>query len=880
MSTVRFINKITGEATDHLLWTFGDGTTSTSTDSTVFHNYAVSGDYTASLEGWSITDQYKKQTKIVIIPFSAEPDFGWDSSGDSSYIDYVYFLDTKEPVRFFNTTPGTVVSYDWTFGFNETIGGMYGAVSTPTSHYMIGLTSDTVDTPSRVIQYHNGNWSSTVIPTPCNWRPTIAYHDSLFVMAAWNKIYTSSNFLDWTLRLEIPAGDPTQGILNKMIWGNNEFFAVGTSDNSAYQGSLIARSLDGTTWNYTDGTDDYKGLYSLMWDGTNYYSLQESSTIIVRSSDGSDWSGVYDTGAYSIYVNSVYANGQYLYSINNNNVVYTSVDGYNWSFYTLDGSLGTFSGPLIYGDRFMTISATYDSTGTLFKSLYSFNGLDWTLGNTFFYLDVQYNFPNWNGLTWDGTTYAICGSTNWIGEGGVEYNLISLNGIDWTQAPPFAVTSSEENPVITFPELRDYTVNMTITMDDAQVHSVSKTINIITMNTGFSWDSTYGGHSEENPFGATKQPIVFSALDSSGDHYWNFGDGTTGTGASVAHSYAVPDIGSIVPYLVDHTVNLFGNYDSTSVILSIDNPFGTINRIIYSSGLGMFVGVGQYGYVITSSDGTTWTPKNLGGSDFNDIVDNGSMLVAVGDAGLIATSTDGSTWSLPSTDMSSADKLCSVIWDTTYSRFITTSYQGTSSFFTSEDGSVWTHDDGTQLPIATAQIIAYDGGYYAAGYRSSPSIAEFYYSTDLTSWTASPSSMSPPYINNVVRFNVVNGDLYACGGLSYFGSIVEIWKRTSLNVFDRLSVPSSLSGLVRDIAPTTGPGDYFCTYFNNKILRSSDASTWSVQNTNFDTTNSKILNSMCYHNGLFVAGTYYYPGAYVAQMYNSSDASSWTLVYG
>jgi len=70
-TTVKFTKMITGEATDHVLWSFGDGTTSSSLDSAVFHDYAFAGDYTASLEGWSISGQYKKKTKIVTIPVSA-----------------------------------------------------------------------------------------------------------------------------------------------------------------------------------------------------------------------------------------------------------------------------------------------------------------------------------------------------------------------------------------------------------------------------------------------------------------------------------------------------------------------------------------------------------------------------------------------------------------------------------------------------------------------------------------------------------------------------------------------------------------------------------------------------------------------------------------
>ncbi|MFA5394087.1 MAG: cell wall-binding protein [Candidatus Ratteibacteria bacterium] len=59
-----------------------------------------------------------------------------------------------------------------------------------------------------------------------------------------------------------------------------------------------------------------------------------------------------------------------------------------------------------------------------------------------------------------------------------------------------------------------------------------------------------------------------------------------------------------------------------------------------------FVVVGNNGTILSSPDGVTWTPRNVGiiTENFNDVIYQNSLFVAVGNAGTICTSTNGTTW--------------------------------------------------------------------------------------------------------------------------------------------------------------------------------------------------------------------------------------------
>ena len=77
------------------------------------------------------------------------------------------------------------------------------------------------------------------------------------------------------------------------------------------------------------------------------------------------------------------------------------------------------------------------------------------------------------------------------------------------------------------------------------------------------------------------------------------------------------------------------NYDPTTSTTSTDNTTTSIE---------LFVTVGYSGTILTSSDGTTWTPRTSGtGTNLYGLTYGNGTFVTVGGSGTLLTSPDGTT---------------------------------------------------------------------------------------------------------------------------------------------------------------------------------------------------------------------------------------------
>jgi hypothetical protein len=75
------------------------------------------------------------------------------------------------------------------------------------------------------------------------------------------------------------------------------------------------------------------------------------------------------------------------------------------------------------------------------------------------------------------------------------------------------------------------------------------------------------------------------------------------------------------------------------------NPLTEGNSLRVSHGNGIFVAVGEFGAIYTSSDGAAWTSRTSGTHHpLNDVTYGSSTFVAVGYSGTILNSQDGVTW--------------------------------------------------------------------------------------------------------------------------------------------------------------------------------------------------------------------------------------------
>ena len=185
-------------------------------------------------------------------------------------------------------------------------------------------------------------------------------------------------------------------------------------------------------------------------------------------------------------------------------------------------------------------------------------------------------------------------------------------------------------------------------------------------------------------------------------------------------------------------------------------------------GNGVFVAVGNDGYVAYSSDGATWsTPTQVGTNSWYSITFANGKFVAVGNSGYTTTTIDGQTWTTPvqvsglsqrlqqvrygngiflavGYDSKSTTSVDGQTWTTPVSiggngmavvfdgsKFVAT---GRIGIKTTIDGTSWTYVSSTPIDFITA--ISYGNGTYVVGRDSDGAI---YYSTNLTSWSASVS---------------------------------------------------------------------------------------------------------------------------------------------
>jgi hypothetical protein len=119
-----------------------------------------------------------------------------------------------------------------------------------------------------------------------------------------------------------------------------------------------------------------------------------------------------------------------------------------------------------------------------------------------------------------------------------------------------------------------------------------------------------------------------------------------------------------------------------------------------------FVAVGDWGSILTSTDGTTWKLKNLNSTQpIHSVIYADNRFVAAGDSGFIYTSTDGSVWTRAPVGI--AASLTDIIY--AGNRFVAVGYEGI--ILTSSDGAAWKL---TKSGSNNFYSVAYGNGKYIA----------------------------------------------------------------------------------------------------------------------------------------------------------------------
>jgi len=168
----------------------------------------------------------------------------------------------------------------------------------------------------------------------------------------------------------------------------------------------------------------------------------------------------------------------------------------------------------------------------------------------------------------------------------VQFTDLSENTTGWSWDFGDGDTSTDENPVHTFSEKGEYTVNLTVSNEngtDSKVASisVSEQPESLLPVANFSSNVTSG---------SSPLTVQFTDLSENATGWnWNFGDGNTSTDKNPIHTYYTAG-----EYTVDLTVSNENGTDSKSATISVDS------RSYYS-------GNGHYYNAVSVPDGITWT---------------------------------------------------------------------------------------------------------------------------------------------------------------------------------------------------------------------------------------------------------------------------------
>ena len=274
------------------------------------------------------------------------------------------------------------------------------------------------------------------------------------------------------------------------------------------------------------------------------------------------------------------------------------------------------------------------------------------------------------------------------------------------------------------------------------------------------------------------------------------------------------------------------------------------NAVAWSPSAGLFVAVGDSGYIGTSTDGVGWTTRTSPTSAYlYGVAWLNDRFVAVGEVGTILTSVNGIDW--VQMTASSSFALSSVAWNGQTgggALYIATGY---STVFTSTDAVTWT--EVATPPPGFNDSVAWGGGsancFVAVG-----SDNHIFSSPDGENWTRRFLATAPTTAQLSLNEVVWTGTRFVAVGQQ--GTILVSDDGLSWNM---IASGADLNGVTHD-------GSRFIAFGNNgRVAISSDAASWEYRHTGDD---AHYLRDLAWDGTRYVA---------VGQTYSlySTDLSSW-----
>jgi hypothetical protein len=426
------------------------------------------------------------------------------------------------------------------------------------------------------------SWTNSYAPThPAVALQAITSGAGRFVAVGHGMTLSSADGISWTSHLNV-----ADAVLNAIAFGQNLFVAVGS-------GGTVLRSADGADWTSSATLTNQPNLTGIAYGGGRFVAVGEDGTnsVILTSSDATVWTRDDVPGTSCGY--TVAFGGGLFVVVGCPGQLLNSGDGASWTnvaaqVYNVQG--------LAYGNRTLVATA-------IDKVLTSQDGIVWAshdvpipprlgrvgfVGSLFFALSsgISYNPDAINGLgvSEDGTNWgqamlwtngkstfnlsmpaygaglyvAVGNSYDSVSNVFSAFSFVSRDGRNWTRQ-----SLDTKDSLIQVA----YAYNQFIAVGWTGMPGVE----IFTSTDGLAWKRTWAGYSDF-PWGSLA-----------------FGNGT----------------------LVTATMSGFLiSQDSVSWRI-VSPPF---DRLIYDVAFsdGMFVASAAAGYVLTSTNGTTWQVFNAG----------------------------------------------------------------------------------------------------------------------------------------------------------------------------------------------------------------------------------------------------------------------------
>jgi len=517
-----------------------------------------------------------------------------------------------------------------------------GAVwNTPTSNIFLTLTSVAyaggtfanfiaVSNTGTIISSTNGVTWTTLANTGYILNSVAYYNNIIVAVGNDGNIIKSTNGSSWTLQ-----NSPTSYNLRSINFDNDRWIATG-------EFSTVLTSTDAITW-YYGFTDTFRAsanngsLTIMVGDGgVIYYTTSDSTTPVAVTSP--TLLNLYDV-IYSAH------DGQFV-AVGQTGTILTSTSGTSWNVQT-SGTSNNLN-RIIYdsvNDRYITVG----DVGTI---LTSSDAITWTTKTSGVTVNL-YGIGLWAPtLTYiavgaSGTILTSANSTTWTARvSGVStrLNSIVVSGntaiivghvgtvlISIASGGSIGVTWNSVTPSGTF----------TVTDDLHHVNFITWTINAITYSNFFAV-----GNNATVIYSASGSSDTWTQVSvPSTNHLFNIQ-------FSLSNFWILGSVGYSILFGFDATNSDSLNYESLAILQN--NTSGsngpTLNSSVY--GAGIYLLVGQFDSILTSSDGTnfvsqtqrTFTLANLTIADIYSVLYANGQYTAVGNKGLILNSADSVSW--------------------------------------------------------------------------------------------------------------------------------------------------------------------------------------------------------------------------------------------